>query len=40
MVRWRSSGDLWLLDPLAQPPSPHQPPPLLEFIGGSYLSAT
>jgi len=44
MVRWRSSGDLWLLDPIAQPqPQPlsrSQPPPLVEFIGGSYLSAT
>jgi len=39
MVRWRSSGDLWLLDPPAQA-SQSVSPPLLEFIGGSYLSAT
>ena len=39
MVRWRSSGDLWLLDPPAQASQPASPP-LLEFIGGSYLSAT
>ena len=39
MLRWRCSGDLWLLDP---PPGSgqRQTPPLLEFIGGSYLAAT
>ena len=39
MGRWRSSGDLWLLDP---PPAVADgtPAPLVEFIGGSYLAAT
>ncbi len=39
MVRWRSNGDVWLLDP---PPLANAatPAPLLEFIGGSYLAAT
>ena len=36
MARWRSSGDLWLLDP----PVAAADAPLLEFIGGSYLAAT
>ena len=39
MVRWRSSGDLWELDP-PRAGSPTDAPPLLEFIGGSYLAAT
>ncbi|MBM5798664.1 MAG: DUF1350 domain-containing protein [Cyanobacteria bacterium K_Offshore_0m_m2_072] len=34
MARWRSSGDLWLLDP------PGCSDRLLEFIGGSYLAAS
>ena len=36
MARWRSAGDLWLLDP----PVAAEDAPLLEFIGGSYLAAT
>ena len=38
MGRWRSSGDLWLLEPAAAQAA--APAPLLEFIGGSYLAAT
>ena len=34
MPRWRSCGDLWLLDP------PCSSDRLLEFIGGSYLAAS
>ena len=39
MGRWRSSGDLWLLDPAVRP-ADGAAAPVLEFIGGSYLATT
>ena len=39
MARWRTDGDLWLLDPPASAAAA-APAPVVEFIGGSYLAAT
>jgi hypothetical protein len=39
MARWRSRGDLWLLDAV-EPAGGSAPAPVLEFIGGSYLAAS
>lgn len=39
MARWRSRGDLWLLDAETRAAGSH-PARVVEFIGGSYLAAS